>query len=118
MRLSRVLSLIGMVLVLATGSVTMAMARHQAHAVAGQIVICSGYGFVTISVDAEGNPTGPMLPCPDCVPAVTAAGDGAVQPLVVAPETVHPVRFEQHVATSPAEEPRTHRHSRAPPVTV
>lgn len=66
--------LIGIVaaLVLAMTSMTMAVARGQAR-VAGEVVICTGYGVTTISVDAEGNPTGPVHLCPDMVLAMMAA---------------------------------------------
>lgn len=113
----RALSLIGMVLVLATGSVTMSMARHQARAV-DQIVICSGYGFVTISVDAEGNPTGPILPCPDMVPAVTATDGGTTLPLFAAPRTLTPAHFSQHITAPPVAAAPVPRPARAPPVLV
>lgn len=59
-------------LILSMTSVTMAVARAQAP-VAGQITICSGYGIVIISVDAEGNPTGPVHPCPDCLAGLVLA---------------------------------------------
>lgn len=117
MILVRALSLIGLVLVLATGSVTMAMARHQARAV-DQIVICSGYGFVTISVDAEGNPTGPILPCPDMVPAVMAAAGGSSLPLFAPPRTLAPAHFTQHIAKAPVSAAPVPRPARAPPVPV
>lgn len=67
-----ILSLI-LSLVLALASGTMAVARTQASAF-GQITICSGYGIVTVSVDAEGNPVGPVHPCPDCLTGVMLAG--------------------------------------------
>lgn len=53
-------------------------ARGQAK-VAGEIVICSGQGAVTLTVDADGNPTGPVHWCPDCVLTLLAAvaGPGA-----------------------------------------
>jgi hypothetical protein len=47
-------------------SVTMAVARGQAAGMS-QITICSGYGVVSITLDAEGNPVGPVHPCPDCL---------------------------------------------------
>lgn len=60
-----------MVPILALTSVTMAVARGHAPAV-GQVVICSGYGIVTIAVDADGNPTEAVQPCPDCVAGQSA----------------------------------------------
>lgn len=53
--------------VLALGTATMAVARGQATGGGDSVVICSGYGVVTITLDADGNPTGPVHPCPDCL---------------------------------------------------
>ena len=53
--------------VLALGTATMAVARGQAAGGGDSVVICSGYGVVTITLDANGNPTGPVHPCPDCL---------------------------------------------------
>ncbi|MCB1396959.1 MAG: hypothetical protein H6898_03600 [Rhodobacter sp.] len=117
MTFSRALSLIGLVLALATGSVTMAMARHQVHAVQ-QVVICTGYGLVAIALDEDGNPTGPVLPCPDSVPAVTAMADDGIPPYVVAPQALIPVRYDPRNLAAPAVAPLRHRQSRAPPVPV
>lgn len=66
--------LIWLCLVLATGSVTMAVARGQSAALAGGgvIVICTGYGVTSITVDADGNPVGPVHPCPDCLAGLAA----------------------------------------------
>ena len=63
-----------MALTLALTSLTMAVARGQTR-VAGEIVICSGYGMTTISVDAAGHPTGPVHLCPDMVLGMMAALD-------------------------------------------
>jgi len=52
------------VLILVTSG-TMAVARGHAM-VAGQIVICTGYGPKVITVDADNQPVGPALYCPDC----------------------------------------------------
>lgn len=43
--------------ILALTSVTMAVARGQTR-VAGQVVLCSGYGVVVLDLDAAGNPLG------------------------------------------------------------
>ncbi|WP_417719609.1 hypothetical protein [Salipiger sp.] len=58
-------------LVLAFTSFEIAVARGTLP-VAGQIVICSGQGFVTILLDAEGNPTDHVHICPDAAMAFTA----------------------------------------------
>ncbi|TVP70075.1 MAG: hypothetical protein EA339_13520 [Rhodobacteraceae bacterium] len=51
---------------LALASVGHATARHQAPG-AVSMVICTGYGLVRITLDADGNPVEQSLPCPDCV---------------------------------------------------
>ena len=53
-------------------SITMAVARGQVE-VAGQIVVCSGYGLTTIYVDENGNKVPKVHICPDCVLALLAA---------------------------------------------
>ena len=51
--------------VLALSGATMATARGQmVHGEA--IVICSGYGVVTIVIGPDGEPVGSVHPCPDC----------------------------------------------------
>lgn len=52
-------------LVLALTGGTMATARGQM-ALGSPMVICSGYGVVTILVDSQGEPIGTVHPCPDC----------------------------------------------------
>ena len=42
-----------------------------------EIVICTGYGITTVTVDEEGNPTGPVHLCPDMVLGMMAALDWA-----------------------------------------
>ncbi len=59
-------------LVLALTSVSASVARAQA-AAATDIVICSGYGIVTVTVDENGNPAGPVHDCPFCLAAMGAA---------------------------------------------
>lgn len=46
-------------------SAQMAVARGHAM-MAGQIVICTGYGLKVINVDADNQPIGPVHYCPDC----------------------------------------------------
>lgn len=59
-------------LTLAVASVTLAQARAQSHGLHAT-VICSGAGSVTILLDANGQPAGPPLPCPDCIAGLAAA---------------------------------------------
>ena len=74
---------------LGLASVSMAVARTQARAV-DQITICSGYGVVSVAVDAAGSPVGtPLLPvhlCPDCL-AGLVLGPLPSQPQVSRPAT-------------------------------
>lgn len=116
MRFLRSLSLVWLVLVLVTGSVIMAMARHQARAV-DQMVICTGYGIVTVSVDEDGNPTGPILPCPDSTPALAALSDTA-NPAPVAPGRLISFVFRLSDLSIVALGSPTFRNARAPPVRV
>ena len=67
-------------LLLAVTSVTLAVARGQTR-IAGEIVICSGNGFTTVSVDDHGNPVEAVHICPDMALGLIAALDHA--PLVV-----------------------------------
>jgi len=73
---ARRLLALSLALILAATSLTMAVARGQAR-VAGEIVICSGLGVTVITVDAQGNPTGPAHICPDMALALLAAPPAA-----------------------------------------
>ena len=53
------------VLCLILTSQTMAVARG-AQGPAGQMVLCTGNGPITVLSDANGQPTGPVHICPDC----------------------------------------------------
>ena len=92
-----------------------AMAKHRAAApVAGQIVICNGTGFQTISLDADGNEVTPGPICPDCALSLAIlAGE--------APATAHaPLALSAHLpALKPGPShptPIQTPPSRAPPV--
>lgn len=71
-RHARPLAAILLGLILAATSLTMAVARGQTR-VAGEIVICTGYGMATIAVDENGQPAGPVHLCPDMVLSFFAA---------------------------------------------
>ena len=103
-------------LVLALGSVGFA-ASHQSAAGTDRYVICTGYGLVTITVDAQGNRVAEGVPCPDSM-AMSAA-------LPVSAPAVVPLRLR--VARSGVAMgqglPRVQstdawRDARAPPVSV
>lgn len=73
--LFRPFALIALCLALVGGSVTMAVARGNATALSRggiTLVLCSGLGYRTISLDAGGNPIGPLHPCPDCLTGLSA----------------------------------------------
>lgn len=57
-------------LAMGLGSVSMAVARGQAVAMSKggtTLVICTGYGVMTVTLDDQGNPVGPIHLCPDCI---------------------------------------------------
>jgi hypothetical protein len=57
------------------GSVSMAVARGQALALSHggtTIVICTGYGVMTLALDGNGKPIGAVHPCPDCLAGLAA----------------------------------------------
>lgn len=53
----------------------MAAARGQMR-VAGVFVMCTGAGVVTVTLDENGDPTGPAHVCPDCVVGFFADAGG------------------------------------------
>ena len=61
----RTLSALTLALVLTLTAQSMALARGKTM-VAGEMVLCTGTGVVTVQVDAEGNPVAPSHICPDC----------------------------------------------------
>ncbi|MFU8777212.1 MAG: hypothetical protein ACNA7M_06040 [Roseovarius sp.] len=71
MRQHRPILALGLCLLLALTSQSLAMARGAAQPV-GEIVLCTGTGPVTVAVDAEGQPVATPHPCPDCLPAFAA----------------------------------------------
>jgi hypothetical protein len=64
-RLTRVLTLT-LALLVAMTSQQMAMARGMTKDAADQVVLCTEAGPVTVTLDAQGNPIGPVHICPDC----------------------------------------------------
>jgi hypothetical protein len=74
-RMLRPFALLALCFALVAGSVSMAVARGHAAAVTRggvTLVLCSGYGYRTVSLDARGNPVGPLHPCPDCLAGMVA----------------------------------------------
>jgi len=116
MRAFRALSQVLLVLILISNSVTMAVARHQPRAI-GEMVLCTGTGVISVSIDENGNPTGPMVPCPDCTPALAALPD-LPEPGFDAEQRLVPFEFIASSVRAIPQHPRVHRRSRAPPVSV
>lgn len=112
----RTLAIALLALAVMASSVTMAVARNQPRPL-GEMVLCTGYGMVVVSVDAQGQPTGPMMPCPDCV--ITLAGlDGASAVLPLPPQTLAAQAHALRSLPAPATGTPAFHHARAPPVTV
>lgn len=82
--LARISAAILLAALVAATSLSMAVVRGQTR-IAGEIVICTGYGIATIAVDANGNPTGPAHLCPDMVLGLMAALEAA-PPVLMRPE--------------------------------
>lgn len=112
--MSRLIALF-LALTLALTSQAFALARGQA-AAAGEMVICAGGGFLTITVDAEGKPTGPAHVCPD---ALAAFGVVSAPPVVqpVAWPVTDRVVLRVVAAVLPVTAPG-HAQARAPPFPV
>ncbi|WP_126979382.1 hypothetical protein [Frigidibacter oleivorans] len=73
-----------LILIVGVTSQSMAIARGQTR-IADTVVICSGYGIVSIQVDAEGNPVGAPHICPDMALSLLAAPEVA-PPVLLRPE--------------------------------
>jgi hypothetical protein len=77
--MSRVIALF-LVLCVALTSQAFALARGHSAATT-QMVICTGSGFISVTFDAQGNPTGPAHLCPDAITALGAATVAATLPV-------------------------------------
>jgi hypothetical protein len=104
--------LLSLTLVVTAGA--MGAARGQAQ-VAGQIVICTGQGVVTVSVDENGAPTGPAHICPDCALGFfdVAAGNPAQPDRALVPSELGRLPEPPRLAAAAGQTPR----ARAPPLT-
>ncbi len=106
---------LALALVVALGSLTHALARHQA-AGAQTLVICTGYGLVRITLDAEGNPVEHTLPCPDCILSLAAlAVEGG---FVARPDGASGIVYPVRAGALPVVAPHLWPQSRAPPLLV
>lgn len=115
----RILSLT-LALLIAVTSQQMAMARGMMKDASGQVVLCTGSGPVTITLDAQGDPLngtgGPVHICPDCALTMMAFVDAA-------PVASSPVIHIQTLTQTPVATLQIHvipavTHARGPPLTV
>lgn len=117
--MTRIVSLT-LALLIAVTSQQMAMARGMMKDASGQVVLCTGTGPVTVTLDARGEPLngtgGPVHICPDCALTLMAFVDAATavcSPVVhIQTLTQTPVRALQ-IPVIPTE-----THARGPPQIV
>jgi hypothetical protein len=83
--MTRILTLT-LALLIAVTSQQMAMARAVTKDAQGQVILCTGQGPLTVTLDAQGNPIGPVHICPDCALTLMAYND---VPIAVKTPVVH-----------------------------
>lgn len=79
---SYVTALMALVMVLTSHS--MAEARGMMASASGEMVICTGSGPVTVTMDADGQPMSAPHICPDCTMGLFDAGAAPFEPQVLA----------------------------------
>jgi hypothetical protein len=103
-----------LVLSLVLSTVGFGMARGQAPAV-GQMVICTGHGIITVTIDADGNPVRTQTLCPDAALGLLAA-TAPVAPVALASKTSITWRSWPALTAVPRSEWYLPRAARGPPV--
>jgi len=107
---------LALALLIAVTSQQMAVARGMTHDVAGQVILCTGHGPITVTLDHQGNPMELVHICPDC--ALTLVQPSA-SPVVADPIVVHIQTLVQVVAmTSQTPVIPKPAQARAPPVSA
>ncbi|HCP80938.1 MAG TPA: hypothetical protein DIT67_04870 [Octadecabacter sp.] len=76
-RTAHVLSFV-LALLIAVTSQQMAMARGMARDASGQVILCTGQGVQTVTLDAQGEPMGPVHICPDCALTLMGVTDTSI----------------------------------------
>ena len=111
----RLLSLT-LALLIAVTSQQMAIARGVTTNAAGQVILCTGQGVVTVTLDANGDPIEPAHICPDCALSLldVVAGYSAPAPWVIHSSTL--VQTIVDKLQSPTVPPVA--HARGPPVII
>lgn len=102
-------------LLLGLTSQSLATARGQTR-IGEAVVICSGDSFVTIELDAQGNPVGPAHLCPDMVLAFFAAMD--LPPVTLPEREGRTERAALPPGPAAASQGAPLARARAPPVAV
>lgn len=102
-------------LLLGLTSQSLATARGQTR-IGEAVLICSGEGFVTVTLDAEGNPVGPAHLCPDMVLAFFAAMD--LSPVVLPEREGRTERAALPPGPAAASQGAPLARARAPPAVV
>lgn len=78
------------------------------------LVLCTGAGTQTVTLDANGEPVLPMHPCPDCVAAITMQDVPAQAELLLADFGARLVAFSQFSRDAAARTPPA-AFARGPP---
>ena len=104
-------------LILMVSSLQMAIARHALMPV-DHMVICSGEGAYTIAIDAEGNPTGEVHYCPECIASALTAIETSA-PEVAAVNAAKPLTLETPAPSLPVVQAAcAPPQARGPPLSV
>lgn len=72
MAMIRTLTSAVLLLAMVLTSAAMAVARSSQDVASGTMVLCTGTGPISVQVDADGQPIGPVHFCPDCALAFFA----------------------------------------------
>jgi hypothetical protein len=103
---------IALALMLALTGQSMAIARGTSDS-AGQMVLCTGTGLITVFVDENGDPTGAPYICPDC--ALNFLTATTLPEMVVLPDNAGPVVLPIRTTYVRRNKLHTWASARAPP---
>ena len=103
-------------LLIAVTSQQMAMARGMAKDANGQVILCTGQGAVTVTLDAQGNPMGLVHICPDCALSLMTVVDA---PIDAQMQVIH-IQILAHTLVTALQTPvtPTRAQARGPPLFV
>lgn len=101
-------------LLIAVTSQQMAMARGMARDASGQVILCTGDGVITVTLDAQGEPMETVHICPDCALTLMAFTDA---PIIVESTVVYIQTLAQTpVSTLQIPAVPTRTQARGPPL--